>query len=160
MTDLLPEPDGPRQKSFLLLIKINWQQILSLECRLDACAPYARRILICLGLLLLPCWLISDRRDVFVSSHISPRKVKTADRVQLQAVRASLSRLRRTCKRPLSSLRSRLVTCLALVSLELGLYALLAFSRPSATHFQINCPNVGNVASCWLLTPLGSCSPV
>lgn len=112
------EPDGLRQKSFLQLIKINWQQILSLECRLDACAPYAQHILICLGLLLLLCWRISDRRDLFVSSHIS-EKEKTDHSGQLQPVRASC----RTCKRsllPPPPLASYDMTCT--VSLKLGLH--------------------------------------
>lgn len=42
--------------SFLPLIKINWQQILSHERRMDACCPYARYILICLGC----CYCVSQ----------------------------------------------------------------------------------------------------
>lgn len=115
------ELDGLRQKSFLQLIKINWQQILSLECRLDACAPYAQHILICLGLLLLLCWRISDRRGLFVSSHIS-EKVQTDQSVQLTPVRASCL----TCERsPPPRLASYDMTCT--VSLKLGLYVPLPF---------------------------------
>lgn len=46
------KPDGMRQRSassFLLLIRMTWQQILSHERHMDACGPYARYILICLG---------------------------------------------------------------------------------------------------------------
>lgn len=122
----LSEPDGLRQKSFLQLIKINWQQILSLECRLDACAPYAQQILICLGLLLLLSWRISDRRYMFVSSPIS-EKVKTDHSIQLPAAGA------RVLSHP-PTLASYNMTCT--VSLKLGLYVPLhCIFILSATHF-------------------------
>ena len=60
------EARGPhRVSSFFPLIKINWQQILSHERRMDACCPYARYILICLVLLLLrlPVLLMAIKRS-------------------------------------------------------------------------------------------------
>lgn len=127
----LSEPDGLRQKSFLQLIKINWQQILSLECRLDACAPYAQQILICLGLLLLLCWRISDRRYMFVSSPIS-EKVKTDHSIQLPAAGARV-----LSPPPPSPPRSRLIIWPALSVWNSDcMYPCIAFSFSRPRTFR------------------------
>lgn len=85
---------GPhRVSSFFPLIKINWQQILSHERRMDACCPYARYILICFRLLsvrlpVLPTlikrgWFVCVFSCVSVCSYLEDIKITPVQNNQL-----------------------------------------------------------------------------
>lgn len=130
-----------RGRLFLQLIKINWQQILSLECRLQTrarsiCAAHIDPLRF-----VLFCCSAGEYQtgETCLCPLISPRERKqTAALGRLQPVLAS----RRTCKRssiPLTPTPTPtplvLRCCLHCQSENLELRAYPCIFAPSATHF-------------------------